>query len=60
MDNNWRSSKAYNASSLIGSELYDYEVDPEERNNVFTDKKYAAIAIEMEQKMLAFFKKQVK
>jgi arylsulfatase A-like enzyme len=60
MDNNWRSSKAYNASSLIGSELYDYEVDPEERNNVFTDKKYAAIAREMEQKMLAFFKKQVK
>ena len=60
MDNNWRSSQPYIASSLIGSELYDYEVDPEERNNVFTDKKYAAIAKEMEQKMLAFFKKQVK
>jgi arylsulfatase A-like enzyme len=60
MDNNWRSSKPYNASSFIGSELYDYQKDPEERNNVFTDKKYAAVAKEMEQKMMAFFKTQVR
>jgi hypothetical protein len=58
MDNNFRSSQPYNASSLIGSELYDYQTDPEEKNNVFNDKKYAAVAKEMQQKMLAFFKTQ--
>jgi pantoate kinase len=58
MKSGFRSTTPYAASSLVVKELYDYKADPLETVNVVNDSKYAAIANEMDTKMLEFFKSQ--
>ncbi len=60
MKDKFRSSQPYKEELVVGRELYDYKKDPLEKVNVFSEKKYAKIATEMNDKMLAFFKTQVK
>jgi arylsulfatase A-like enzyme len=55
-----RSTDPYNPAQLIGTELYDYEVDPMETINVAKEKKYTAVAAQMHKKMMAYFKTQEK
>jgi iduronate 2-sulfatase len=56
----FRSNQPFKPELLVGSELYDYEKDPNETVNVAKEKAYALVSKEMHQKMLAFFKAQVK
>ncbi len=60
MNNGFRSTTAFNKDWLIGVELYDYKTDPLEKVNVAVDKKYARVANEMNDKMMAFLKSQVR
>ena len=53
-----RSTDPYNPAQLIGTELYDYEVDPMETINVAKEKKYTAVAAQMHKKMMAYFQSQ--
>jgi arylsulfatase A-like enzyme len=58
---NFTSDQAYSADKVYTKELYDYVKDPLEKVNVSDDKKYAAIAADLDKKMLAYFKsKEVK
>lgn len=43
MKNAFRSTQPFNAASIIGEELYDYNADPLEKYNVAKDKKYLAV-----------------
>jgi iduronate 2-sulfatase len=56
----FRSNQPFNANLLVGSELYDYEKDPNETVNVAKEKQYAAAKKEMHQRMLAYFEAQRK
>ena len=58
MGDNFRSSQPFKSSLVVGSELYDYQKDPEETINVVNEKSYSAESKEMLQKMVAFFKSQ--
>ncbi len=60
MNNGFRSTQPFNKDWIIGVELYDYKNDPLETVNVSNDKKYTAIAKELNGKMMSFFKSQVK
>ena len=60
MTNNFRSSQPFKENLIVGTELYDYIKDPDETKNVVGDKKYKSTAIELKNKMLNFFKAQVK
>ncbi len=60
MTNNFRSTDIFKKELIVGTELYDYTKDPLETNNVVNEKKYALISKEMNAKMLAYFKTQVK
>ncbi len=60
MNNGFRSTQPFNKDLIIGIELYDYKKDPLEKVNVAKDKKYAAVSKDMNSKMLAFLKSQVK
>jgi arylsulfatase A-like enzyme len=60
MSNGFRSNKSFDKKLIIGTELYDYKKDPLEIVNVASDKKYAAITKQMDAKMMAFLKSQVK
>jgi iduronate 2-sulfatase len=60
MKDGFKSDQPYKEDLLIGAELYDYKSDPEERVNVADDKKYAVVSKDMKQKMLGYFKSQVK
>ena len=60
MGNNFRSNQPFNADWIVGTELYDYEKDPNETINVVNEEAYKAISKELKGKMLAFFKSQVK
>ena len=55
-----RSTDPYNPAQLIGTELYDYEVDPMETINVAKEKKYTAVAAQMHKKMMAYFQSQAR
>jgi arylsulfatase A-like enzyme len=55
-----RSTDPYNPAQLIGTELYDYEVDPMETINVAKEKKYIAVAAQMHKKMMAYFQSQAR
>ena len=43
MKDNFRSTQVFNKDLLVGTELYDYQKDPEERINVVDKKEYASI-----------------
>ena len=60
MGNNFRSNQPFNADWIVGTELYDYEKDPNETINVVNEEAYKAVSKELKGKMLAFFKSQVK
>ena len=55
MGNAWKSDMPFDASALIGQELYDYETDPEERVNLAGSKNHAQAQADMHAKMLAYF-----
>ena len=58
---NFTSDQVYNADKVYTKELYDYAKDPLEKVNVSDDTKYAAIAADLDKKMVAYFKsKEVK
>ena len=57
---NFRSNQPFKDDLLVGSELYDYEKDPNETVNVVKEKSYTTAAKEIHQKMLAYFEAQVK
>jgi len=58
---NFTSDQVYSADKVYTKELYDYTKDPLEKVNVSDDKKYAAIAADLDKKMIAYFKsKEVK
>jgi arylsulfatase A-like enzyme len=58
MKNAFRSTLPFNAASVIGEELYDYNADPLEKYNVAKDKKYAPVTKKLYAEMLAYFKSQ--
>lgn len=60
MKNGFRSTQPFNKDWIIGIELYDYKKDPLETVNVVNEKKYQAVSNNMNKKMMAFFKGQVK
>ncbi len=60
MNNGFRSTQAFSNDLIIGTEMYDYKKDPLEKVNVAKEKKYAAVAKNMNEKMMAFLKSQVK
>ena len=60
MGNNFKSNQPFNADWIVGTELYDYEKDPNETINVVNEEAYKAVSKELKGKMLAFFKSQVK
>lgn len=58
---NFTSDQAYSVDKVYTKELYDYVKDPLEKVNVSDDTKYAAIAADLDKKMVAYFKsKEVK
>lgn len=59
MANGFRSTMPFDKKLVLGIELYDYKNDPLETVNVAAEKKYAAVAAEMNTKLLSFFKSQV-
>lgn len=60
MKDGYKSDQPFKENLLIGAELYDYKIDPEETINVADDKNYVIISKDMKQKMLGYFKSQVK
>ena len=60
MSNGFRSSEPFDSKLIIGTELYDYKKDPLETVNVANEKKYASVSKQMNSKMRAFLKSQVK
>jgi iduronate 2-sulfatase len=60
MNNNFRSNEPFSKDRIYARELYDYEKDPLETVSVVDDKEYASIANDMDDKMQAFFKSQLK
>jgi iduronate 2-sulfatase len=60
MGNGFRSDKPFDKKLVLGAELYDYVKDPLETENVVNDKKYKAVAKQMNGKMMNFLKSQVK
>ena len=55
MGNDWKSDMPFDASALIGQELYDYDTDPEERVNLAGSKANAAAQADMHAKMMSYF-----
>ena len=60
MTNDFRSSQPFNADLIVGTELYDYDKDPNETVNVVDDESYKSVAKDLKTKMITFFKTQVK
>ena len=60
MTNNFRSTQAFNPKLIIGTELYDYDKDPNETINVVDEVAYQSVAKDLKAKMLDFLKSQVK
>jgi arylsulfatase A-like enzyme len=53
---NFTSDQVYSADKVYDIELYDYENDPLEKVNQANNKKYAAIASDLDKKMITYFK----
>jgi arylsulfatase A-like enzyme len=60
MKDTYRSYDEFNESKIYGTELYDYEKDPNETINVVNQKEYNTIARKMKHDMIAFFDLQRK
>ena len=60
MTNDFRSTQAFNADLIVGTELYDYDKDPNETINVVDEKEYKSVAKDLKTKMITFFASQVK
>jgi len=60
MTNDFRSNKPFSADLVVGTELYDYEKDPNETVNVADAKEYQSVAKDLRSKMIAFLATQVK
>jgi arylsulfatase A-like enzyme len=58
--NDFNSKQVFAPSKVYATELYDYENDPLEKVNVVNDITYKATETAMHEKMLAFFKSQLK
>jgi len=58
LKDDFRSDKAYNKDLVVAAELYDYQKDPLEKNNVVNEKSYKKVAAEMNQQMIEFFRTQ--
>ena len=58
MKNNFRSTQPFDKSLVIGEELYDYQIDPLEKENVINDKKYEKEATALKAEMIKYFKAQ--
>ena len=56
--NDFTTSSAFEDKKVYASELYDYDADPLEKQNVINDKAYSKISTELRTKMLEFFKSQ--
>ncbi len=59
MGDDFRSSQPFKNELIVGTELYDYQKDPEETINVADDQGYKTVSKELYDKMIAFFKTQV-
>ena len=55
MGNGFRSTQPYDKDLVVGTELYDYKVDPLETVNVVDAKEYVDVTKSMNKKMLEFF-----
>ncbi len=60
MKNNFRSTQPFDQSLILGEELYDYQADPLEKENVVNEKKYEKEAAVRRNEMITFFKSQQK
>jgi arylsulfatase A-like enzyme len=60
LKDDFRSDKAYNKDLIVATELYDYQKDPNETNNVVDDPQYSVPVADMNEKMLNFLATQVK
>jgi len=60
LTNDFRSTQPYNENLVIGTELYDYDKDPNETINVADEASYKGVAKDLKAKMLAFLNTQVK
>ena len=60
MGNDFRSTQPYNENLVIGTELYDYDKDPNETVNVADDAVYQSVAKDLKTRMIAFLASQVK
>ena len=60
MTNDFRSTQVFNSDLIVGTELYDYDKDPNETINVVDEKKYKSVAKDLKRKMIAFFASQTK
>ncbi len=60
MGNKFRTDQAFKKEFIVGTELYDYQKDPNETVNVVNDVLYKTISNDMHQKMIDFFKSQEK
>ena len=60
MKNNFRSTQPYDASLVLGEELYDYQVDPLEKENVINEKGYEKESLNLRNEMIKYFKSQEK
>ncbi len=57
--NAFRTTQPFKEDLLVGTELYDYKLDPLETINVANDKKYISVAKELKTDMLHYFAAQV-
>ncbi|MCX6309927.1 MAG: sulfatase [Bacteroidia bacterium] len=60
MKNNFRSNQVFDTNLVFATELYDYQSDPNETENLIDSKKYAKTAVELNKQMIGFFKTQEK
>jgi hypothetical protein len=59
LNNSFRSTEPFNEAKIIGIELYDYQLDPLEKNNVANQKEYSGVSAEIKKEMIQYFATQV-
>jgi arylsulfatase A-like enzyme len=58
--NDFTTNTPFAENKVYASELYDYDADPLEKQNVVNDKAYSKISTDMRMRMIEFFKSQEK